>query len=449
MDVIVSQPIGALSGEARVPGDKSVSHRALMFGALAVGETRVSGLLEGDDVLATAAAMRQLGAAVERSPDGIWRVQGCGLGGLAQPTDVLDMGNSGTAARLLMGVLATHPLTTVMTGDASLRSRPMERVMAPLRGFGAGFQAAEGGRLPITIVGTADPLPVTYESPVASAQVKSAVLLAGLNTPGKTTVIERVATRDHTERLLRHFGAEIEVASEGAGRRVTVTGEPELTGREVSVPADISSAAFPLVAAALVPGSKLRLMGVGLNPLRAGILETLADMGADITIENRVDDKGEPIADLVVAASRLKGIEVPPERAPSMIDEYPILFVAAALAEGTTVMRGLEELRVKESDRLGAMAKGLAAAGVALEEGPDSLVIHGTGRPPTGGAEIDADLDHRIAMAFAVLGMVSEKPITVSGAATINTSFPDFVGLMNGLGADLVVSDRAEREMTA
>ena len=449
MDVIVSQPAGVLAGNARVPGDKSVSHRALMFGALAVGETRVSGLLEGDDVLATAAAMRQLGAAVVRGDDGIWRVQGCGLGGLAGPADVLDMGNSGTAARLLMGVLATHPFTSIMTGDASLRSRPMERVMTPLRNFGAAFEAAEGGRLPVTIAGTGDPVPTTYELPVASAQVKSAVLLAGLNTPGDTTVIEPVPTRDHTERLLRHFGAAVAVAEEGAGRRITVTGEPELRARDVSVPADISSAAFPLVAAALVPGSKLRLEGVGLNPLRAGIVETMVEMGAAIAIENRTDDKGEPIADLVVEASQLKGIEVPPDRAPSMIDEYPILFVAAACADGATIMRGLDELRVKESDRLGAMAKGLAAAGVELEEGPDSLIIYGKGRPPPGGVTIDADLDHRIAMAFLVLGMVTEKPITVSGAATINTSFPGFVELMNGLGADLEVSEDAEREKSA
>jgi 3-phosphoshikimate 1-carboxyvinyltransferase len=449
VDVIQSNRAGALTGDARVPGDKSVSHRSLMFGALAVGETCVSGLLEGEDVLATAAAMRALGADVTRGDDGLWRVHGCGLGALAEPGNVLDMGNSGTAARLLMGILATHPITLTMTGDASLRSRPMARVTTPLKQFGASFAGPEGGRLPITITGATDPLPITYQLPVASAQVKSAVLLAGLNTPGETTVLEPVATRDHTERLLTHFGAEVRVAAEGAGRRVTVVGQPELRGRQVAVPADISSAAFPMVAAAVVGGSRLRLKGVGMNPLRAGLIETLLEMGARIAIENATDDKGEPIADLVVEAGPLKGIEVPPERAPSMIDEYPVLFVAASMAEGTTVMRGLEELRVKESDRLAAMATGLAAAGVDLEEGPDSLVIHGSGRPPKGGVTIPSGLDHRIAMAFLVLGMVTERPITVTGAETINTSFPGFVDLMNGLGAELGIVDAAERELSA
>ncbi|MEK9753077.1 MAG: 3-phosphoshikimate 1-carboxyvinyltransferase [Rhodospirillaceae bacterium] len=448
MDTIKSSRSGPLTGNASIPGDKSVSHRALMFGALAVGETRVSGLLEGEDVLATAAAMRALGAGIECGEDGLWRVQGCGLGALAEPADVLDMGNSGTAARLLMGILATHPITATMTGDASLRLRPMARVTTPLRQFGASFTGPEGGRLPITIGGARDPLPITYELPVASAQVKSAVLLAGLNTPGETAVIEPVPTRDHTERLLAHFGAEVRVEVEGSGRRITLKGQPELAARDVSVPADVSSAAFPMVAAALVAGARLRLKAVGLNPLRAGLVETLREMGADITAENASDDKGEPIADLVVAAGPLKGIVVPPERAPSMIDEYPILFVAASLAEGTTVMRGLEELRVKESDRLAAMAAGLVAAGVDLEEGPDSLVIHGTGKPPRGGVTTPSGLDHRIAMAFLVLGMVTEQPITVTGAETINTSFPGFVDLMNGLGADLTILDTA-KEMTA
>ncbi len=449
MDVIQSKRAGPLTGVASVPGDKSVSHRALMFGALAAGETCVSGLLEGEDVLATAAAMRALGADVERGRDGLWRVRGCGLGALAQPTDVLDMGNSGTAARLLMGVLATHPITVTMTGDASLRARPMARVTTPLRQFGTRFTGAAGGRLPITITGAAEPMPISYVLPVASAQVKSAVLLAGLNAPGETSVFEPVPTRDHTERLLTHFGAEVRVEHEGAGRRITVVGEPELVARDVSVPADISSAAFPMVAAALVEGSNLRLRGVGLNPLRAGLVETLREMGARIGIENAADDKGEPIADLVVEGGRLRGIEVPPERAPSMIDEYPILFVAASLASGTTVMRGLDELRVKESDRLAAMASGLVAAGVELEEGSDSLVIHGTGRPPKGGVSIASGLDHRIAMAFLVLGMVSENPITVTGAETINTSFPGFVDLMNGLGADLSILEPVQQELSA
>ncbi len=438
MDEIVSRIAETLSGTVRVPGDKSVSHRALMFGALAAGETRIVGLLEGEDVLATAAAMRALGSHVERRDNGDWHVRGCGLGALAEPDDILDMGNSGTAARLLMGLLATHPITTTMTGDASLRSRPMERVLTPLRQFGAHFDGAAGGRLPLTVSGASQPIPIEYQPPVASAQVKSAVLLAGLNTPGETTVIEPVATRDHTERMLIQFGAEVTTeVLEGGGRRITIVGEPELTAGDVAVPADISSAAFPMVAALLVPGSRLRLNGVGLNPLRAGLPETLRDMGAHIDEENIRGGDGEPIADLAVTAGALRGIEVPAERAPSMIDEYPILAVAAACAEGTTVMRGLAELRVKESDRLAAMAKGLAACGVDLEEGEDYLIVHGVGTPPKGGATIDSGLDHRIAMAFLVLGMFSREPITVTGAETINTSFPGFVGMMNGLGAHL------------
>lgn len=438
MDILVSRIADALTGTARVPGDKSVSHRALMFGALAAGETRITGLLEGEDVLATAAAMRALGSHVERSDDGVWRVLGCGLGALAEPDGVLDMGNSGTAARLLLGLLATHPITTTMTGDASLRSRPMERVLTPLRQFGAAFSTADGGRLPLTVTGTAQPLPIEYQPPVASAQVKSAVLLAGLNAPGETTVVEPVATRDHTERMLIQFGAQVRTEMlDGGGRRITVTGEPELQASDVMVPSDISSAAFPMVAALLVPGSDITLTDVGLNPLRAGLPETLRDMGADIEKSNRSGGDGEPIADLRIRAGALKGIEVPPERAPAMIDEYPVLAVAAACAEGTTVMRGIGELRVKESDRLAAMAKGLAAAGVELEEGEDSLVIHGTGEPPKGGATVASGLDHRIAMAFLVLGMASREPMTVTGAATINTSFPGFVDLMNGLGARL------------
>jgi 3-phosphoshikimate 1-carboxyvinyltransferase len=442
VDEIISRQSDALSGEAQVPGDKSVSHRALMFGALAAGETRIDGLLEGEDVLATACAMRALGSDVEctenSSGRNIWRVHGCGLGALAEADDILDMGNSGTAARLLLGLLATHPITTTMTGDASLRSRPMQRVLGPLQQFGATFVGAEGGRLPLTVTGAKDPLPIEYQLPVASAQVKSAILLAGLNTPGETTVIEPVPTRDHTERLLAHFGAEVRTEeTEGGGRRITIVGEPELTARDVSVPADISSAAFPLVAALLAPGSKLRLQGVGLNPLRAGLLQTLRDMGAVITEDNATDQRGEPIADLIVEAGLLRGIEVPAVRAPSMIDEYPVLAVAAACAGGTTIMRGLAELRVKESDRLAAMAKGLAACGVDLEETEDSLTIHGNGRAPKGGVTVDSGLDHRIAMAFLVLGMVSDEPITVTGAATINTSFPGFIELMNGLGANL------------
>ena len=442
MTAILSKSAAPLHGTVAVPGDKSVSHRALMFGGLAVGETRVSGLLEGDDVLATAAAMRALGARIDRADDGTWRVFGRGIGGLTAPGDILDMGNSGTAARLLLGVLAGHPFSATLAGDASLRSRPMERVMTPLRHMGAAFVTAEGGRMPITISGANDPMPITYELPVASAQVKSAVLLAGLSAPGKTIVIEPVPTRDHTERLLRQFGADVVVEeTAGGGRRITLTGEPELRGPNVIVPADISSAAFPMVAASVVAGSEVTLPDIGTNPLRAGLIQTLAEMGAGLNLVNAKNDDGEPVADLTITAGGLKGIDVPAERAPSMIDEYPVLAVAAAFAEGTTRMTGLAELRVKESDRLAAVAKGLAASGVDVEETEDSLTVHGTGTPPKGGATIDAGLDHRIAMAFLVLGMGSTEPIRVTDAETINTSFPNFTGIMNGLGAKLTESD--------
>jgi 3-phosphoshikimate 1-carboxyvinyltransferase len=427
-----------LSGSAKVPGDKSISHRALMFGALAVGESVVEGLLEGDDVLRTAACMRALGAEVERRADGAWRLFGRGVGGLTEPADVLDMGNSGTGARLLMGLVASHDFTTIFTGDASLRSRPMRRVVEPLSRMGARFHTRDGGRLPLAVVGTGQPLPIAYELPVASAQVKSAVLLAGLNTPGETTVIEREATRDHTELMLRNFGASVRVeAHPGGGRAITVTGFPELTGRAVRVPADPSSAAFPAVAALLVAGSHIRLPNVGINPLRAGLYQTLKEMGADIAYENRREEAGEPVADLVVRASALTGVDVPAERAPSMIDEYPILAVAAAFATGTTRMRGLAELRVKESDRMAAMARGLAACGVAVEEEPDALIVHGTGRPPKGGATVATHFDHRIAMSFLVMGMAAEQAVAVDDATAIDTSFPGFVQLMNGLGGQM------------
>lgn len=438
MSVIISESANPLRGTVRVPGDKSVSHRALMFGALAVGETNISGLLEGEDVLATAAAMRALGAQVTRGEDGTWQVFGCGVGGLAEPGNVLDMGNSGTAVRLLMGVLAGHAFPATLTGDASLRSRPMERIMKPLRDIGATFVSAEGGRLPITMTGAVDPLPTAYEMPVASAQVKSAVLLAGLSVPGETVVIEPVPTRDHTERLLRHFGADVRVEDDPDGRRrVTLVGEPELEGRNVVVPADISSAAFPMVAALLVPGSAVTLTGVGTNPLRAGLMDTLRDMGGDLRLENSRDEDGEPVADVVVRAAKLRGVDVPAGRVPSMIDEFPVLAVCAAHAEGTTRMTGLSELRVKESDRLAAMAQGLSACGVALEETEDTLTIFGDGKAPAGGAEIDSDLDHRIAMAFLVLGMASRDAVRVAQAETIATSFPGFADMMNGLGANM------------
>lgn len=433
-----SQQTGSLSGAARVPGDKSISHRALMLGALAVGESVVGGLLEGDDVLHTAACLRALGAEITRHDDGSWHLFGRGVGGLVEPADLLDMGNSGTGARLMMGLVATYPFTTFFTGDASLRSRPMRRVSEPLSRMGARFVTREGGRLPAAVIGTAQPVPIRYELPVASAQVKSALLLAGLNTPGETVVIEPEPTRDHTERMLRAFGAEVTVeATESGGRVVTLTGFPELTGRRFEVPADPSSAAFPAVAALLVEGSEILLTNVGINPLRTGLYLTLQEMGANISFENLRDQGGEQVADLRIRASRLKGVEVPAERAPSMIDEYPILAIAAACAEGTTRMNGLAELRVKESDRLGAMARGLAACGVAVEEEADALIVHGTGRPPAGKATIATHFDHRIAMSFLVLGMVAAAPITVDEAESIATSFPGFVALMNSLGASI------------
>jgi 3-phosphoshikimate 1-carboxyvinyltransferase len=434
---LAARSSGPLKGSARVPGDKSISHRALMFGALAVGESRIHGLLEGEDVLRTAAAMRALGADIVHEADGTWRVHGVGIGGLREPADMLDMGNAGTGVRLLMGLVASHPITCFFTGDASLRRRPMARIIAPLQQMGARFVAREGGRLPIAVIGAGESMPITYTLPVASAQVKSAVLLAGLNTPGETTVIEPEPTRDHSELMLRHFGATVKVEPNGPrGRAITLTGEPELGGRTVGVPTDPSSAAFPTVAALIVPGSSIRLADVGINPLRTGLYQTLREMGADIKFENRRDQGGERIADLVVTAGRLKGIDVPAERAPSMIDEYPILAVCAAFAEGRTMMRGLAELRVKESDRLSAMARGLAACGIKVEAGEDWLAVEGLGgHQPAGGATVATNLDHRIAMAFLVLGGATGEPVGIDDAEPIDTSFPGFAELMNGLGA--------------
>ncbi|MBF0333133.1 MAG: 3-phosphoshikimate 1-carboxyvinyltransferase [Alphaproteobacteria bacterium] len=439
---MVSAKAGPLSGRARAPGDKSISHRALMLGALAVGESTVEGLLEGEDVLRTARAMRQLGAEVERLDLGRWRLYGRGVGGLAEPDDVLDMGNAGTGARLLMGLVATHGFTTFLTGDASLRSRPMRRVAEPLGRMGAVITARSGVRLPLAVTGTATPTPLAWDLTVPSAQVKSAILLAGLNVAGETTVIEPQPTRDHTELMLRHFGAALRVESTaGGGRVVSVTGYPELTGRHVTVPADPSSAAFPAVAALIVPGSEIVLEGVGCNRLRFGLYETLAEMGAEIELRNRRDQAGEPVADLAIRHGALTGVDVPAGRAPSMIDEYPILAVAAALARGTTRMRGLAELKVKESDRLAAMAEGLASCGVRVEIEGDDLIVHGDGRPPEGGATIRTNLDHRIAMAFLVLGMVAERPVAIDDGQPIATSFPGFAALMNGLGATITEPD--------
>lgn len=433
---LVSRRSGALTGTMRVPGDKSISHRALMFGALSLGETRIEGLLEGEDVLRTADALRALGAEIERLGHGAWRTVGRGVGGLAEPSQVLDMGNSGTAARLLMGLLSTHPFTSFMTGDASLTKRPMARVTTPLERMGASFVLRSKGRLPAAILGTNQPVPIEYRLPVASAQVKSAILLAGLNTPGRTTVIEAEPTRDHSERMLRHFGVEVvtEQLSDDA-LAVSLTGEAELRARDLVVPSDPSSAGFPTVAALIRPGSEVRLPGISVNPRRSGLYETLTEMGGDLTFSNEREEGGEPVADLLVRSSYLKGVEVPPERAPSMIDEYPILCIAAACAEGPTIMRGVGELRVKESDRLAMMADGLTACGVKVEAGEDWMVVHGTGRPPRGGAAVPTAMDHRIAMSFLVLGLASDEPVRVDDGSFIDTSFPGFVDLMNGLGA--------------
>jgi 3-phosphoshikimate 1-carboxyvinyltransferase len=431
----------ALAGTAKVPGDKSISHRALIFGALSVGETRVSGLLEGEDVLRTATAMRAMGAEVERLGDGNWKVHGVGVGGLSEPADVLDMGNAGTGARLVMGLVASHDFAATFTGDASLRRRPMGRVVEPLTRIGARFVGRSGGRLPLTVVGTAHPLPIEYELPVASAQVKTAVLLAGLNAPGITTVIEPEPTRDHTENMLRHFGASVEVEkAKTGGRIIRLVGQPEFRPATIAVPGDPSSAAFPMVAALIVPGSEITLQNVGMNPLRTGVFTTLQEMGAEFSFANQRSEGGEPVADITIRHSALKGITVPEERAPSMIDEYPILFVAAACAEGDTIVRGAKELRVKESDRLAVMARGLKACGVDLEEFEDGIVIHGKGKPPQGlpaGQVISTELDHRIAMSFLVLGMAAKDGVTVDDARVMETSFPGFADLMRRLGGDL------------
>ena len=428
-----SRRAGPLRGSIAVPGDKSISHRALMFAGLAVGETAITGLLEGEDVLRTASAMRALGAEVVQGGPGRWRVAGRGIGGLVEPGDVLDMGNSGTAARLLCGILASHDLFAVMTGDASLRGRPMRRVTEPLAACGAEFWSRDGGRLPLAIRGAREALPIEYRLPVASAQVKSALLLAGLNAPGWTVIEEPEPTRDHSERMLRHFGAEVLVEQDGAGRVIRLMGQPELVARDVAVPGDPSSAAFPLVAALLVPGSCVTVLGVGLNPARTGLFTTLQEMGADLVIGNERTEGGEAVGDITATYGPLRGMEVPAGRAPSMIDEYPILAVAAAAAEGRTRMRGLKELRVKESDRLSATAAMLSGNGVRVAVEADDLVVEGGVVP--GGGVVATHMDHRIAMSAVVLGQVAAAPVGADDGAFIDTSFPGFVALMRGLGA--------------
>jgi 3-phosphoshikimate 1-carboxyvinyltransferase len=434
-----SRKSGALKGVAEVPGDKSISHRSLIFGAMAVGETRITGLLEGQDVLDTAKAMRAFGATVTRLGEGAWTVNGVGVGGFREPADVLDVGNSGTGARLIMGTMATTPITATFTGDASLRKRPMGRVTDPLSLFGARAYGRQGGRLPMTIVGAANPVPVRYALPVASAQVKSAVLLAGLNAPGETVVIEKEPTRDHSERMLVGFGAKLWVEKTAEGHVITLTGQPELRPQAVAVPRDPSSAAFPVCAALIVEGSDILVPGVSQNLTRNGLYLTLVEMGAEIEFQNPREEGGEPVADLRVRFSgEMKGIEVPPERAPSMIDEYPILSVVASFATGKTVMRGVKELRVKESDRIDAMARGLEACGVRVEEDEDTLIVHGMGPGGVpGGATCATHIDHRIAMSFLVCGLAAKAPVEVDDGSPIQTSFPVFEGLMRGLGAQI------------
>jgi 3-phosphoshikimate 1-carboxyvinyltransferase len=427
-----------LLGSARVPGDKSISHRALILGALAVGRTRISGLLEGEDVLNTAKAMQALGTRVERIGDGAWQVDGVGVAGFAEPAGPLDFGNSGTGCRLLMGAVAGCPITATFDGDASLRKRPMQRVLDPLARMGARVtHAVDGGRVPVTLAGARDPMPILYRTPVPSAQIKSAVLLAGLAAPGITTVIETEASRDHTELMLAHFGAEVRSEPEGVhGRKISLVGQPELTPKAVAVPADPSSAAFPMVAALLVPGSDVLLDDVMTNPLRTGLITTLREMGAAIMEEEIRQESGEAMAAFRVRHGALRGVEVPPQRAPTMIDEYPILAVAAAFADGTTVMRGLKELRVKESDRLAATADMLRVNGVDVEISGDDLAVHGRGHV-NGGGLVATHMDHRIAMAALVLGLAARNPVKVDDAAFIATSFPGFADVMRGLGGDL------------
>jgi 3-phosphoshikimate 1-carboxyvinyltransferase len=425
---------GPLKGRFRPPGDKSISHRAFILGLLSVGETLVEGLLEGDDVLRTGAACRALGADIERLGPGRWRIRGPGLGALLPPSDALDFGNAGTGSRLMMGVVGGHGVTATFDGDASLRKRPMGRILDPLRLMGATvLSEGEGGRCPIVLKGVRDPAPILYRTPVASAQIKSAVLLAGLNARGRTTVIEAEASRDHTEKMLAHFGAEVLVTPEGDGRRIDLVGRPELKAHPVAVPADPSSAAFPIVAALIVPDSDIVVEGMMMNPLRTGLLTTLLEMGADIAVLDRRVEGGEDVADLRVRASALNGVDVPAARAPSMIDEYPILSVAAAFASGETRMRGLQELRVKESDRLAAVAHGLEAAGVAQRIEGDDLIVEGG--PVRGGGLVATHMDHRIAMSFLVMGLAAQQPMTVDDVAMIATSFPQFRPAMERLGA--------------
>ena len=434
-----------LTGSITIAGDKSISHRSIILGALSIGETTVDGLLESQDILATISAMQAFGAEIEKKADNKWHIDGLGVGGLDEPEKVLDLGNSGTGVRLLLGVAAGNPITSFFSGDESLSRRPMERVLKPLEMMGASFTSRSGGLLPLACSGPQTLQPIDYSLPVASAQVKSAILLAGLNTPGKTVVREPTPTRDHTERMLKQFGSEISIETgEGSQNIITLKGESELTGQDIVVPGDPSSAAFPMVAGILTEDSRVEIKNVGINPLRFGLFEILNEMGAKTELIQKHDGVGEPIADIVVETSKLKGVTVPASIAPRMIDEYPILAVAAACASGTTRMFGLQELRVKESDRLAAMANGLKACGVTVEETSDSLTVHGTGGQIEGGARIQTQLDHRIAMSFLTLGLKAKNPIIIDDGTTINTSFPGFVETMKSLGANLNFSDKGK-----
>jgi 3-phosphoshikimate 1-carboxyvinyltransferase len=439
--VTVSQfranPSTGLNGETTVPGDKSISHRALILAALAVGRTKIFGMLASDDVTHTLEALAALGVSIGQTPDGHWHVDGVGIGGMREPDQVLDLGNSGTGARLLMGIAAGHPFTTNFTGDASLVQRPMSRIADPLGRMGATVLCRTGDRMPLSVTGSRHPIPISYDVPVPSAQVKSAVLLAGLSAPGETSLYEAQATRDHTERMLTRFGADITVIPKDGGVRITLVGQPELVPTDIRIPGDPSSAAFLMVAATVIPNSRVHISGVGMNPLRTGLVNTLVEMGGDIRIENPRDEGGEPMADLTVKSARLHGVSVPADRAPRMIDEYPILAVAAACAEGTTTSAGLAELRIKESDRLAAISEGLAACGVQSKLSQDTLSIQGCSGPPPGDGQVHAHFDHRIAMAFLVLGMAAKAPVQVDDAEAIATSYPGFAEHFGALGADI------------
>ncbi|MEM9210588.1 MAG: 3-phosphoshikimate 1-carboxyvinyltransferase [Pseudomonadota bacterium] len=433
---MVSRKLGALKGVADVPGDKSISHRSLIFGALSIGETKITGLLEGEDIMATKDAMIQFGAEIEKDTGGVWHVHGVGVSGFKEPEDVIDCGNAGTGVRLIMGAMATTPIAATFTGDASLRSRPMARITDPLALFGAQAFGRAKGRLPLTLVGTEPMAPVEYTSPHASAQIKSAVLLAGLAAPGHTVLHEKTLSRDHSEKMLAGFGAEVATEHHEGGVTVTLVGQPTLTGQTLTVPRDPSSAAFPICAALIVEGSEVLVPRVGMNPTRTGLITTLLEMGADLTFENEGVEGGEPIADIRVRYSpNLKGVDVPPDRSASMIDEYPVLSMVAANAEGKTAMRGIGEMRVKECDRIDATARGLEANGVTIEEGADYLIVDGMGGTIPGGGEVVTHLDHRIAMSFMCLGLSTKSPVKIDDAGPILTSFPNFVPLMDALGA--------------